>query len=116
VLVAVFLSTKIMNTNEFILPIILVSILLIMIVIGNIKKRAFLKGYKKAEFDITSSMLDNATWFGGRPIFYNTLYLFAVKYRKYGYVSASRFRDDILEVDHEKRVTDLPKEELERIV
>ena len=95
---------------------ILITILVIMILLDNIKKRAYLKGYKQAEFDITASMLDNATWFGGRPIFYNTLYLFAVKYRKYGHVSASRFRDDLLGTDSTKRVTDLPKEELERII
>lgn len=115
-LVAVFLKTNIMNTHALILLGSLVAILVIMIAIDNIKKKAFLKGYKKAEFDVTASLLDNATWFGGRPIFYNTLYLFAAKYRKYGYVSASRFRDDILSIDQEKRVTDLPKEELERLV
>ncbi|MDK2772134.1 MAG: hypothetical protein KYX68_07930 [Flavobacterium sp.] len=95
---------------------ILITVLVIMILLDNIKKRAYLKGYKQAEFDLTASLFDNATWFGGRPLFYNALYLFAAKYRKYGYVSASRFRDDILSVNHEKRVTDLPKEELERII
>jgi len=104
-----------MNTPTIILLGSLIAILVIMILIGDMKKRAYLKGYKQAEFDVTSSLIDKATWFSSKPIFYNTLYLFAVQYRKYGYVSADRFRDEILKLDHEKRVTDLPKEEYKRL-
>jgi len=103
--------------TTLVLFLILVSILIIVIVIGNIKDKAYKKGYDKANFDITASMLDKATWFGGcSKITYNTLYLFAVRYRKYGYVSADQFREDVLKIDHEKRITDLPKEELEILI
>jgi hypothetical protein len=95
---------------------VLMLIMIIVVIIENIKKRAYLKGYKQAEFDITSSLLDNATWFGGRPLLYNILYLFAAKYRKYGYVSASRFRDIFLDIDSTKRITDLSKEEQDFII
>jgi len=94
---------------------ILITALVINIVIGNIKKRSYLKGYKQAEFDITANMLDVATWFGGRKQIYNSLYLFAIRYRNKNHVSAHYFREDILNLG-EKRITDLPKEEYERLV
>jgi len=106
-----------MNTPTLILLGSLIAILVIVILIGDMKKRAYLKGYKQAEFDITASMFDKATWFGGcSKITYNVLYLFAANYRKYGHVCADRFREDILKIDHEKRVTDLSKKELERLI
>ena len=47
---------------------------------------------------------------------YNTLWLFASKYRKYSHVCSDRFRSDFLSLDNKKRITDLPKEEIERLV
>jgi hypothetical protein len=106
-----------MNTPTLILLGGLIFILILQVLIGDIKKRAYRKGYKKAELDITHSMFDKANWFGGTSIItYNVLYLFAAKYRKWGHVSADRFREDILKLDHKKRVTELSKQELESLI
>ena len=94
---------------------ILITALVINVIIGNIKKRAYLKGYKQAEFDITANMLDVATWFGGRKQIYNSLYLFAVRYRKKNHVSAHYFREDILNLG-ENRITDLSNEKYKQLV
>ena len=94
---------------------ILITALIINIVISNIQKRAFLKGYKQAEFDLTANMLDVATWFGGRKQIYNSLYLFAVRYRNKNHVSAHYFREDILKLG-ENRITDLPNDEYKQLV
>jgi hypothetical protein len=91
-------------------------IFIIYILVGNMKKKAFLKGYKQAEFEVTANMLDVATWFGGCHITtYNVLRLFAVQHRNLGSVRASSFRDDILKINHEQRITDLSDEEYNRL-
>lgn len=106
-----------MTNYVFLLILALMLLLVIIIIINNIKQKYYLKGYHQAEFDITASMLDKATWFSGCSIItYNVLYLFAVKYRKYGYVDANKFREDILKLTHEKRITDLKKEELQQFI
>ena len=105
-----------MDTTMLIILGILIGYLVISVTISNIKKSAFQKGYKTAEFDITAKMLDRATWFGGTSkIIYNVLYLFAIRYRKKGHVDAHFFREDILKLDHTKRITDLPEEEYKRL-
>ena len=58
----------------------------ILILIWNIKDNAYKKGYKQgykqAEFDVTNNMLSVAAWFGSNKTeIYNTLYLFAKRYR-----------------------------------
>jgi len=81
------------------------------------KKKEFRKGYEQGVFKVTSNMLDTATWFGAKSkITYNTLYLFATQYRNLGYVSADSFREEILKINHEERITELPEEELNRLV
>lgn len=104
-----------MNTHVLILLGTLIFILVIMVLIGNIKRKSYLKGYKQAEFDVTASLFSTATWFSSKPIFYNTLYLFAIKYRNKGSVSSDIFREEILKLDTKKRITDLPKEEYDRL-
>lgn len=100
-----------------IFPISLLISVLILYIINNIKHSAYLKGYRQAEFDITASMFDKATWFGGCSITtYNALYLFAAKYRKYKNVDANKFRENILKLNENQRVTDLSKQELEEII
>lgn len=99
----------------FIILGILITTLVINVVIGEIKKRAYSKGYKQAEFDLTANMLDVATWFGGRKQIYNSLYLFAIRYRNKKHVSAHYFREDILNLG-ENRITDLPSEKYKQLV
>ena len=88
-----------------------------LIVIWTIKDKAYRKGYKKAELDVTHNMLNVATWFGSNKTeIYNTLYLFAKKYRYSGNVSAEYFRADIFSLKDE-RITDIPvKDEFKRYV
>lgn len=108
-----------MKTEKLFIIAFLVFVL-VLILFWKIKKIAYRKGYKEgykqAELDVTSSLLENSIWFGGMPLIHNTLYLFAQKYRKYGNVIASKFRWDLLEIDNTNRVTDLPKEELENVI
>lgn len=87
------------------------------IIIERIKTKAYQKGYEQAEFDLTASMIDKAYWFSGcSKITYNVLYIFAATYRKYGHVSANTFRDNILKLDHNQRVTDLNKDDLNSFI
>ena len=74
--------------------------------------------FKKGEFEVVRSMFDTATWMGTQKdkSSYNTLFLFASKYKKYGYVSSDNFRAKILSVNNSKRITDLPKNELEQLI
>lgn len=90
----------------------------ILILIWNKIDKAYEKGYSSGVKEVTRSMLDTATWLGTKEdkTAYNTLWLFASKYRKYSYVSSDRFRSDLLSLDNKKRITDLPKEEIEKMV
>jgi len=94
----------------------LIVILLIMIIIDNIKKKAYKKGYKDGELAVTRNILDISFWFGAKPIYYNTLYLFAMRYRKYQHVRADSFREDIYKIDHTERITEMDKEDLENLI
>ena len=101
------------------LSVIIIGLLFInYIIIWYIKDNAYKKGVKKGEFEVVRSMLDTATWLGTKEdkSSYNTLWLFASKYRKYSHVCSDRFRSDFLSLDNKKRITDLPKEEIERLV
>ncbi len=88
------------------------------IIIWYIKDNAYKKGVKKGELEVVRSMFDTATWLGTKEdkSSYNTLWLFASKYRKYSHVCSDRFRSDFLSLDNKKRITDLPKQEIERLV
>lgn len=82
------------------------------------KDKAYKKGFSDGTKEVTRSMLDASTWLGAKEdkSSYNALWLFASKYRKYSHVCSDRFRSDFLSLDNKKRITDLPKEEIERIV
>lgn len=88
------------------------------IIIWYIKDNAYKKGVKKGELEVVRNMFDTATWLGTKEdkSSYNTLWLFASKYRKYSHVCSDRFRSDFLSLDNKKRITDLPKQEIERLV
>lgn len=101
------------------LSVIIIALLFInYIIIWYIKDSAYKKGVKKGEFEVVKSMFDTATWMGTQKdkSSYNTLFLFASKYKKYGYVSSDNFRAKILSVNNSKRITDLSKNELEQLI
>ncbi len=101
------------------LSLIIIALLFInLIIIWTIKDKAYRKGIEKGQFEVIRSMFETATWLGTQKdkSSYNTLWLFASKYKKYGYVSSHNFRAEILSVNNSKRITDLPKEEIEQIV
>jgi hypothetical protein len=101
------------------LSLIIIALLFInLIIIYTIKDKAYRKGIEKGQFEVVRSMLETATWLGTQKdkSSYNTLWLFASKYKKYGYVSSYIFREKILNVNNSKRITDLPKKEIEQIV
>ncbi len=116
-LVAVFLFIEIMTTETLFVIAVLV-LFFILILIWNRIDKAYQKGYSAGTKEVTRSMLDTATWLGTKEdkSSYNTLWLFASKYRKYSHVCSDRFRSDFLSLDNKKRITDLPKEEIERLV
>ena len=101
------------------LSLIIIALLFInLIIIWTIKDKAYRKGIEKGQFEVVRSMFETATWLGTQKdkSFYNALWLFASKYKKYGYVSSYNFREKILSVNNSKRITDLPKEEIKQIV
>jgi len=99
-----------MKITELTLLGILIIILLVIIIVGDIKKRAYNKGYNDGVKQVTHNMLSTATWFGSNDKkIYNCLYLFATDFRKYGSISSDRFRDEMQSIDHNKRIIDLPK-------
>jgi hypothetical protein len=107
-----------MKLTETIFLITVLFIFFILLIIWNIKDRAYRKGYQKGVEEVTRSMLDTATWLGAveDKSSYNTLWLFATRYRLYGHVCSDRFRSDFFSLDKKKRITDLPKKEIEEIV
>jgi hypothetical protein len=112
----VFKINKMKTETLFLIGVLVLFFLLIIIWI--IRATAYLKGYDAGVKEVTRSMLSTATWLGAKEdkSFYNTLWLFASKYRKYKYVCSDSFRSDILSLDNKKRITDLPKEDIERLV
>lgn len=77
------------------------------IVIWEIKDSVYQKGIKKGESIVVTSMLDTSKWMGNKDdkSCHNALFLFANKYKKYGYVSSDRFRNDYQKLDRTERVT-----------
>jgi hypothetical protein len=104
--------------SEKLSVIIIASLFINSIIIWYVKDKAYRKGVEKGQFEVVRSMLETATWMGTQKdkSSYNTLWLFASKYKKYGYVSSDNFRAKILSVNHSKRITDLSKEEIKKIV
>lgn len=102
-----------MSNQHLIVLVILITIIIVSVLIDNIKKRAYQKGFKAGQNEVTRSMLETSNWLGvlKDKSYYNTLWLFAARYINYGYVSSDSFRKSILELNHEVRITDLSDEQ-----
>lgn len=107
-----------MITTETSFVIAVFALFFILILFWTEKDKAYKKGFSDGIKEVTRSMLDTSTWLGAKEdkSSHNTLWLFASKYRKYRHVCSDRFRSDFLSLDNSKRITDLPKEEIERLV
>lgn len=87
------------------------------IIINNIKDKAYQKGYDHGESDVVAKIIDTSYWFtSADKQIYNTLQLFGLRYKKYRGFIANQFREDILKMDHTKHFTELPKEEVDRLI
>ena len=98
--------------------IIIASLFINSIIIWYIKDRAYKKGYNKAEKDVLHEIYNSATWLSALPnkTSYNTLWLFREIYRAKGHVNACRFRQNLLQLDETKRITDLQSSIIERLL
>lgn len=105
-------------TTDILFSIIGLVLIIILILIWNKIDNTYKKGYKAGAEEATRSMLETASWLGAKvdKTSFNTLWLFASKYQKYGYVSSDKFRTDLSKLDNSKRILDLSKEEIDHLV
>mgnify|MGYP000025180676 CR=1 FL=1 len=107
-----------MKTTETYFLIAVLILFFICLIIWRIQEKAYKKGYNKGQNDVLHEIYNSATWLGTLPnkTSYNTLWLFREVYRAKGHVNADRFRQNLLQLDETKRITDLQSSFIERLL
>lgn len=105
-------------TTEIFFIIAVLALFFILILFWKQKDKAYRKGFSDGTKQVIRNMFDTATWLGIKEdkSSHNALWLFASKYKKYSYVCSDRFRKDLFSLDNRKRITDLQKKEIKRLV
>ena len=95
---------------------IIITLILIFSFLQKLIKNSFSKGFKEGEKEVLRSLMDKSYWFNQDKKTSNILQLYCLMYTKYGYVSADNFRRIIEEMDHTKRITEIPEDKLKEII
>lgn len=106
-----------MSTTIMIILGLIVFIAIGVMIIQNVREKAYQKGYDHGESDVVARVLSTSYWFTEKDIkLYNAFQLFGLRYKKYRGILPNQYREDILKMNHDKHFTEIPRDELEKII